>query len=108
VSIVLEIDTKKTLHEPKEIKVNGKLFRVKPITLRNLEAIQTLWQDAQAGSAAAIRKMITSILDGPIDILIDLEIDRLNEVITAAVSRAASPDAKEKNESGPAEEKLPS
>lgn len=107
--VVFEIDTKKTLYEPREIKIDGEIFKVQPITLRNLETVQTLWQEARDGSAVAIRKMLGSIFDErAVEILINLEINQLYQVITAAVSKAANPEAIEKNEPRPAEDKLPS
>lgn len=108
-SVVFEIDTKKTLYEPREIKIDGEIFEIQPITLRNLETVQTLWREAQDGSAVAIRKMLGSIFDErAVEILINLEINQLYQVVTAAVSKAVNPGAVEKNESRLAEDKSPS
>lgn len=94
---VLEIDTTKSLYKSAEIVIDGKAFRIKTITLGALEEVQRLQADAQAGSAAAIRQMIESVLEGPTELLLKLTLDQVAKVIEAAVGKAVAPEAKEKN-----------
>jgi hypothetical protein len=97
VSTVLEIDTTKSLYKSAEILIDGQIFRIKTITLGALEDVQRLQADAQAGSAAAIRQMIESVLEGPTELLLKLTLDQVASVIEAAVGKAVAPEAKEKN-----------
>lgn len=94
---VLEIDTTKSLYKSAEILIDGQTFRIKTITLGALEDVQRLQVDAQAGSAAAIRQMIESVLEGPTELLLKLTLDQVAKVIEAAVGKAVAPEAKEKN-----------
>ncbi|MCJ7828580.1 MAG: hypothetical protein MUP81_02435 [Dehalococcoidia bacterium] len=94
---VLEIDTTKSLYKSSEILIDGTTFRIKTITLGVLEAIQLLQKDAEAGSVAAIRKMIESVLEGPTELLLKLTVPQVAEVIEAAVGKAVAPKGKEKN-----------
>jgi len=94
---ILEIDTTKSLYKSSEILIDGTTFRIKTITLGVLEEIQRLQADAQAGSAAAIRKMIESVLEGPTEILLKLTVEQVASVIEAAVGKAVAPKGKEKN-----------
>jgi len=96
-STILEIDTTKSLYKSAEIVIDGQVFRVKTITLGALEEVQRLQVDAQAGSAAAIRQMIESVLEGPTELLLKLTLDQVARVIEAAVRKAVTPGAKEKN-----------
>ena len=102
---VLEIDTTKSLYKSTEIVIDGKTFRVKTITLGALEKIQRLQADAQAGSVAAIRQMIESVLEGPTELLLKLTVEQVAQVIEAAVGKAITPEAKEKNGHRPGRKK---
>jgi hypothetical protein len=105
VATVLEIDTTKSLYKSAEIVIDGKTFRIKTITLGALEDVQRLQVDAQAGSAAAIRQMIESVLEGPTELLLKLTLDQVAKVIEAAVGKAVAPEAKEKNGHRPGRKK---
>jgi len=107
VTTVLEIDTTKSLYKSTEIVIDGKMFRVKTITLGALEEVQRLQMDAQAGSAAAIRQMIESVLEGPTELLLKLTLDQVARVIEAAVGKAVAPETKEKNGPRPGRKKSP-
>ena len=96
-STILEIDTTKSLYKSAEIVIDGQTFRIKTITLGALEEVQRLQVDAQAGSAAAIRQMIESVLEGPTELLLKLTLDQVARVIEAAVGKAVAPKGKEKN-----------
>ena len=106
-STVLEIDTTKSLYKSAEIVIDGQTFRIKTITLGALEDVQRLQADAQAGSAAAIRRMIESVLEGPTELLLKLTLDQVARVIEAAVGKAVAPEAKEKNGPRPGRKKSP-
>jgi hypothetical protein len=97
VTTVLEIDTTKSLYKPVELRIDGETFRVKTITLGVLENIQCLQKDAMEGSAAAIRKMLEFVLEGPVELLLKLSIEQVAEVIEAAVGKAIVPESTEKN-----------
>jgi hypothetical protein len=105
VATVLEIDTTKSLYKSAEIVIDGQSFRIKTITLGALEEVQRLQVDAQAGSAAAIRQMIESVLEGPTELLLKLTLDQVAKVIEAAVGKAVAPEAKEKNGPRPGRKK---
>lgn len=98
---ILEIDTTKSLYKPLEIRIDGKTFKVKAITLDALEQIQALRDEAAAGSASAIRRMLKETLDGPLNLLGKLTIDKVIEVVEFAVSQAVKPEPDEKNGQGP-------
>lgn len=100
-SVVLKLDTKASLFEPIEVEIDGKLLRVKRITLADLERIQALQEKASAGSAAAIRESIGTLLEGDIGVIGELPLDMLAELITTVVERSVKPSAEEKNSSGP-------
>ena len=94
---VLEIDTTKSLYKPIELRIDGETFRVKTITLEMLETIQFLQKDAVEGSAVAVRKMLETVLEGPIELLLKLTIEHVVKVIEAVVGKAIVPETKEKN-----------
>lgn len=106
-AIVLDIDTTKSLFTTAEIRIDGKLFRVKAITQGALEEIQRLYKDASAGSALAIRQMLESVLEGPTEFLLKLTLAQIGQVIEAAIGAAVTPKAKEKNAPRPGRKKLP-
>lgn len=94
---VLEIDTTKSLYRPLEIKIDGETFRIKAVTLDALEHIQALREEAAAGSAAAIRKMLSETLEGKLELLGKLTIDKVIEVVEFAVAQTVKPEADSKN-----------
>lgn len=100
-SVVLKLDTKTSLFEPIEVVIDGKTLRVKRITLADLERIQALQEKASAGSAAAIRESISTLLEGDVDIVGTLPLDMLAELISTVVERSVKPGVEEKNSSGP-------
>ena len=99
---VLEIDTTKSLYRPLEIKIDSETFKVKAVTLDALEHIQALREEAAAGSAAAIRRMLEETLEGRLELLGKLTIDKVVEVVEFAVSQTVKPEPDQKN--GPAPE----
>ena len=105
---VLEIDTSKSLYRPVEIVIDGQKFSVRSVTLGALETIQRLQKEAATGSAEAIRLMLESVLEGPMEILSKLTLDQVAQVIEAAVVNSVAPDPDQKNGSGPGLERLPS
>ena len=58
-----------------------------------------------AGSAAAIRKMLASALDGPLELLSNLTIDQVVQVIETAVGKSVKPEGEEKNAPRPGRSK---
>lgn len=100
-SVVLKLDTTKSLFEPIEIEVDGTRLRVKRITLDDLEHIQALQERASAGSAAAIRESVSALLEGDVSIIGKLRLDQVAELIATVVERSVKPSAEEKNSSGP-------
>lgn len=93
---VLEIDTKKTLYEPLEILIDGKVFRIKSVTFGAAEKIQKLQNDAATGSPSAIRKMLEAFLEGPMELLSKLTFKQIIAVL-GVIQKSVTPEAKEKN-----------
>ena len=100
-SVVLKLDTKKSLFEPVEVEIDGVKLRVKEITLGTLETIQSLQADAAAGSAKAIRENLEALLEGKTDVLTKLPVSQLAKLIEVVVEKAIKPSVEEKNGSGP-------
>lgn len=99
--VVLKIDSKPSLFEPQTIEIDGKSFLIKEVTLGDLEKIQDLQPDLQAGSAAAIRKTLELLLKGEVALLKNLPLKKIKGLIEVLVQRAINPTDEEKNGSGP-------
>lgn len=100
-SVVLKLNTKKSLFQPVDVEIDNVKLRVKEITLGTLETIQSLQTDAAAGSAKAIRENLEALLEGDTTILLKLPISQLAELISVVVEKAIKPSVEEKNASGP-------
>jgi len=100
-TVVLKVDTKTSLHEPIEIEIDGKKLRVKPVTLRSLEKIQTLDHATQAGSIKAIRQALESLLEGDVSPLLDVPLGRVRAIVETLVEKSIKAGIEEKNGSGP-------
>lgn len=106
--VILKLDTKPSLFEPLEIEVDGVTFRVREVTLEDLERIQNLRADLRSGSAAAIRKTIESLIEGDISPVMKLPLKKLRTLIETLIERTLSGEGDEKNGPGPGDESLPS
>jgi hypothetical protein len=107
-AIVLKLDTKASLFEPVEVEIDGKVYRVKEVTLGSLEKIQELQTDLNAGSAAAIRRTLEALIEGDISVVRNLQLSKLRKLVEVLIERSINPAAEEKNASGPGGESLPS
>ena len=96
-TVVLEIDTTKSLFEPIEIKIDGKLFRVRELTLGMLEEIQKFQVDMVQGSAEAIRKQLETLVEGNSEAFGKLTMSQLEKVMAVIVEKSLRPKEPEKN-----------
>ncbi len=94
---VLEIDTSKSLYKPIEVKIDGKLFKVRELNVDALERIQALQVEAVAGSISAIKGILSEALDGPVELLGKLNINQVTDIVGFAINGTLKPEAKEKN-----------
>lgn len=104
----LKLDTKPSLFEPIEVEIDGKVLRVREVTLGMLDRIQQLQQEASAGSASAIRKNMEALLEGEVGILNDLPLAKLRTLIEFVVEKSLRPAGEEKNGQRPGDGSLPS
>ena len=100
-TVVLEIDTTKSLFEPIEIKIDGKLFRVRELTLGMLEEIQKFQVDMVQGSAEAIRKQLETLVEGNSEAFGKLTMSQLEKVMGVIVEKSLRPKEPEKNAQKP-------
>jgi len=98
---VLEIDTAKTLYRPINIKINGRIFRIKELTLEALEGFQDLRKQVVKGDISAFRTMLDSVLEGPAEELGKLSMANLAKIIRIAVKKGGEEAEKEKNAQKP-------
>jgi hypothetical protein len=96
-TVVLEIDTTKSLFEPIEVKIDGELFRVKELTLDMLENLQKAKNDIGQGSAEAIKEMLGDFIDGRVEAFGKLTLSNLEKIIGIIVEKSISPKGPEKN-----------
>ena len=107
--IVLEIDTKKSLFDPIEIKIDGKIYFVKELTTGILKKIQASARDAQSGSVEAIQEQIELLLNLPAETFDRLSMSNLQKLISTLVEKSLNPlKGEEKNGSKPGDNQLPS
>jgi len=92
---ILSIETKKTLYKPFLIKINGKAFRVKEITLDGLEMTQNLEKELMKGNTGAFRKMLAEVIEGPMNEIGKLPISKLREVVQVAMGVGKTKEGKE-------------
>ncbi|MCK9598417.1 MAG: hypothetical protein WC583_02735 [Candidatus Omnitrophota bacterium] len=97
----LTIETAAGLYKPLELLIDGVTFRVKTMTLDALESVQGLQSEAAAGSAAAIKKMLGLVLEGPLEMVGKLTIDKIFDIVEFAVKETTKPEAESKNAPGP-------
>lgn len=102
--IIHKTDTNPSLFEPLEIDIDGRVYKVREMTLGALEDIQALQAEMAAGSATAIRRMLETIIVGEIDatVLRSLSLVKVQRLINAIVEKAMKPGEQEKNGHGPA------
>lgn len=100
-TVVLKVDTKTSLHESIEIEIDGKKLRVKPVTMRSLERIQTLDSATKAGSIKAIRQALESLIEGDVTPLLDVPLGRVRAIVETLVEKSIKAGIEEKNASGP-------
>ena len=101
----LTIDTKKSLFEPVEVEINGKVFKVKKIDRETLKKITELDIETQAGNLdAAYRRL--ELMIGKQAVVSSLAIEELIEITQFIIGNIFRPSKQEKNLPGPGEEKL--
>ena len=98
---ILSIDTKKTLYKPFLIKINGKAFRVKEITLDGLEMTQKLEKEILKGNTEAFKQMLSEVIEGPMDEVGKLAISQIRDLVQTAMGVAKTKQGKEQKK-GPA------
>jgi len=104
-TLVLKVDTKASLHEPLEVEIDGRILKVKEVTLGGLEEIQSLTPDLLGGSAAAVKKILSLLLEGENDELFALlPLSRLKPLVETLVARSVNPTEEEKNGQRPGDE----
>ena len=103
--VILKLDTKPSLFEPDEVEIDGKKYRVKELTLGDLEKIQVFQPDLDAGSAAAIVKTIGMLLEGDTAKIVQkLQMKKVQTLVKTLTERAVRLGDEEKNGSGPGAE----
>lgn len=101
---ILEIDTQKSLYLPFIIKIDGKPFRVKEMTMDGLDTVKRLEKEVMKGSVDAFREMLNLVVEGPTAQIGKLPISKLREVVFAAMGVAKTKEGKEQKKgqkSGP-------
>ncbi len=95
IQTILEIDTQKSLYLPYIIKINGKPFRVKEMTMDGLDTVKGLEKDVLKGNVAAFREMLNLVVEGPTAEIGKLPLSKLREVVFAAMGVAKTKEGKE-------------
>lgn len=95
---IIEIDTKKSLFDPIEIKIDGVNYPVREMTEGMLEQIQELAKEVEKGSVVAVRKQITLLVDLPEETIKGLTMANLKNLIEALSDKCIKvPSGQEKN-----------
>jgi len=103
----LKIDTKKSLYEPVEIEINGKLFQLSPVDRALLKKVRELDLETKKGNLDAAYERLELFI-GKHKFVDNLVIENLIEITDFVVRSIVSPTKKEKNLSGPGDKKSPS
>lgn len=107
-SVVLKLDTTASLFDPIEVEIDGRVLKVKRITLGDLERIQALQAEAAAGSAKAIRESLETLLVGDVSVVKEMPLDILANLISTIVEQSFKPTGESKNSQGSGDQSLPS
>ena len=101
----LTIDTKKSLYEPVEIEIDGKVVKVKNIDRETLNKITALDEEISKGNLDAVYQRL-ELLIGKHKFIDKLTVENLTEITMFVIRSIMSPTKAEKNLPGPGEEKL--
>lgn len=96
-AIVLKLDSVPSAFEPVEVEVDGVVLRVRELTLTDLRKIQALTPDLMAGSADALDKILSLVLEGDTKVLEKLQLAKVRKLVDVVLERGLKPVAEEKN-----------
>ena len=105
----LELSTKKSIHDPIKIKIDGKAYENNPLTRVTFAKLRELQKDAEKGDDNALYSQIKLIFPIPDDVLDKLDIRDINELLRYATQKVigattgTGEEKAEKNASRPAE-----
>ncbi len=100
----LKIDTKRTLYEPIEIEIGGRVFPLKKVDRAVLRRIRELDAETQKGNLDAAYERL-ELLIGKHKFIDDLALENLIEITNFVIRSIIAPTKKEKNEPGPGAKK---
>jgi len=100
----LKINTKtsKTLYEPLEVEINGKVYKVKPVGRSMLRSIQELDEEVKKGNLDAAYERL-ELLIGKHKVIDNLVIEDLASITDFITKNLFRPAKKAKNSQGPGE-----
>ncbi len=105
--VVLEINTKDSLFEPVEVKIDGEVLRVKPMTIDTYEKIIKLDKEVNEGSFSALRRQMETLLEGNLRVLGKLTLLQTRDLMTVIINKSIQPGGEEKNGPGLGENATP-
>lgn len=102
----LKVESAKSLYAPIEVEIDGHVFTLKKVTQKMLTEVGRLDEEIPRGNLEAAWKRL-EVLFGPSDVFSGLDIFQVGDIIRFVVRSIMVPEAEEKKEQGPAEEKSP-
>lgn len=103
----LKIDTKKSLYDPIEVEIDGKIFPVKKINRETIQQIQKFDEETGNGNIDAAYQRLELFI-GKHDVIAKLALEDLIEITNFIVTNLFRPKKKEKNLQRSGDKKLQS
>jgi len=103
----LELSTKKSIHKPIEVEIDGKTYQNRPLSRALFEEVKKHEKAALAGDTEALYKQVQVIYGVSIEILNKLDIRDVNSLLEYTMTQILQSSVKtdkekaEKNESEP-------
>jgi len=103
----LELSTKKSIHNPIEVEIDGKTYQNRPLSRTLFEEVKKHEKAALAGDIEALYKQVQILYGVPIEILNKLDIRDVNSLLEFTMTQITQSPVKtdkekaEKNESEP-------
>lgn len=100
----LTIDSEKSLYEPIEVEIGGKLFSLKAVTQEMLDELVRLEADILKGNLSASAKRL-ELFFGPSELFAKQDLRDVKKIIWFIIRSLLTPEPDEKKEPGPEESK---
>lgn len=107
----LELSTKKSIHKPIEVEIDGKTYQNRPLSRATFDEVKKHEKDALKGDIEALYKQVQILFGVPMEVLNKIDVRDINTLISYTmeqvfkVSAETEKEKAEKNESEPGQDK---